>query len=98
MRVLYSDQVWDILNGGKLLNEFSNHQKTITSMMLDGTETRLLSGGLDGLVKIYDLKTFKVTHGLKYKYVLIYYRISLSSPVVFTCVYTRVRNSAVRGY
>ncbi len=60
-------KVWDILNGGKLLNEISNHQKTITSLLLDGTKTRILSAGLDGLVKVYDINTFQVTHGMKYK-------------------------------
>jgi U3 small nucleolar RNA-associated protein 15 len=59
-------KVWDILSGGKLMNEVSNHQKTITSLILDGTGTRLISAGLDGHVKIYDICTFLVTHGLKY--------------------------------
>ncbi len=59
-------KVWDLLGGGKLLNEFSNHQKTITCITLDGTGSRVISAGLDGHVKIYDISTFLVTHGLKY--------------------------------
>eukprot|EP00501_MAST-03F_sp_TOSAG23-6_P000568 GSMAST32.ASY1.ANO1.589.1 assembled CDS len=59
-------KVWDILSGGKLLHTFSNHQKAITSLSLDGTGKRILSAGLDGLVKIYDSTTYGVTHQLKY--------------------------------
>lgn len=39
--------MWDILGGGRLLAGFSNHQKTITSICLDGENRRLLSGSLD---------------------------------------------------
>jgi U3 small nucleolar RNA-associated protein 15 len=52
--------VWDILSGGKLLHTCSNHQKTITCLAVDGTKTRLLSGGLDHHVKIYSLTTYQV--------------------------------------
>lgn len=40
-------KVWDLISGGRLVHEFSNHQKTITSICLDGTGTRVLSAGLD---------------------------------------------------
>ncbi|CAH0487458.1 unnamed protein product [Peronospora farinosa] len=60
-------KVWDILSGGRLLHSFSSHQKTITSLGLDGTGTRLMSGSLDGHLKIYDLKTYELSHGFKYK-------------------------------
>ncbi|KAG9399496.1 snoRNA-binding rRNA-processing protein [Aphanomyces cochlioides] len=60
-------KIWDLLSGGKLLHEFSSHQKTITSLTLDGTQTRLVSGSLDGHVKIYDLASYQVLHGFKYK-------------------------------
>ncbi|KAF0686287.1 Aste57867_21893 [Aphanomyces stellatus] len=60
-------KVWDLLSGGKLLHSFSSHQKTITSLSLDGTNTRLVSGSLDGHVKIYDLASYEVLHGFKYK-------------------------------
>jgi WD40 repeat protein len=52
--------------GGKLLHSFSNHQKTITSLSLDSSGSRILSGSLDGLVKIYDVATYEVVHGMKY--------------------------------
>ncbi|CAI5734171.1 unnamed protein product [Peronospora destructor] len=60
-------KVWDILSGGRLLHSFSSHQKTITSLGLDGTGTRLMSGSLDGHLKIYNLKTYELSHGFKHK-------------------------------
>ena len=57
---------WDLLAGGKQLHSFSNHQKTITSLAMDGAGSRVLSSSLDGLVKIYDVATYGVTHGLRY--------------------------------
>ena len=57
---------WDLLAGGKQLHSFSNHQKTITSLAMDGAGSRVLSSSLDGLVKIYDVATHGVTHGLRY--------------------------------
>jgi U3 small nucleolar RNA-associated protein 15 len=47
-------RIWDVMGGGKLLCEWSSHQKTITSVCLDGTGTRILTAGLDGHVKIHD--------------------------------------------
>nr|CCA14731.1 U3 small nucleolar RNAassociated protein putative [Albugo laibachii Nc14] len=58
-------KVWDILSGGRLMHTFSSHQKTITSLGLDGTKTRIISGALDGHVKIYDMKTYQVLYGFK---------------------------------
>jgi len=63
--------VWDLL-GGKLLRRLSNHQKTVTSVLVSpmtgahGGAPRLLSGSLDGHVKVYELDSFKVTHASKY--------------------------------
>ncbi|TDH72813.1 uncharacterized protein CCR75_005253 [Bremia lactucae] len=61
-----SIKVWDILSGGRILHSFSSHQKTITCLGLDGSGTRLMSGSLDGHLKIYDLKTYELAHGFKY--------------------------------
>lgn len=58
-------RVWDLVAGGRLLHETSVHQKLITAMTLDGTATRLLTGGLDSLVKVYELATFSVTHTMR---------------------------------
>lgn len=60
-------KVWDILNGGKLIHTFQNHQKNITSICLDGTHTRLLSSGLDGHIKVYNLQAMKYAYGIKCK-------------------------------
>ncbi|KAH9813390.1 WD40-repeat-containing domain protein [Melampsora americana] len=75
-------RVWDLLGGSgnkQNLVSLSNHQKTITSLSwaigpCDGDDDlrnptrRLLSGGLDGLVKVYDLSTgsYKVRHTIRY--------------------------------
>ena len=59
-------KVWDV-RGGKILHTLCNHQKTVLELCIDGAGTRILSGGLDGHIKIVDLSTFRVTHGLKCK-------------------------------
>jgi len=59
-------RIWDLMAGGKLLNTFSYHQKTITSLSIDGTGTRLLSAGLDGFVKFYDVSNFSLTHSMQF--------------------------------
>eukprot|EP00656_Telonema_subtile_P043750 TRINITY_DN50068_c0_g1_i1.p1 TRINITY_DN50068_c0_g1~~TRINITY_DN50068_c0_g1_i1.p1 ORF type:complete len:371 (+),score=73.18 TRINITY_DN50068_c0_g1_i1:73-1185(+) len=58
-------KVWDVSGGGKLLHAFSNHQKAVTSLCFDGTSGRLLSGSLDGFVKMYDVQSYNVTYSLK---------------------------------
>ena len=58
-------RLWDLVGGGRLLHEFSSHVKLITAMALDGTGTRLLTGGLDSLVKVHELSTYAVTHTLR---------------------------------
>jgi U3 small nucleolar RNA-associated protein 15 len=59
-------KVWDLLGGGRLLHTFSNHQKNITSLCMDGSGTRVLSAGLDGHVKVHSLQTMQVSHGMKF--------------------------------
>lgn len=59
-------KVWDVHRSGALLTTLSNHQKTITCLALDYTNTRLLSASLDHQVKMYDLSSYKVTHSIKY--------------------------------
>ncbi|ETS64481.1 hypothetical protein PaG_00942 [Moesziomyces aphidis] len=74
-------KVWDLMMGGRCMASISNHQKTITSLALsvhsgadfsvDNTESlggmRILTGGLDHLVKVYDpAHDFKVTHTMRY--------------------------------
>lgn len=59
-------KLWDVLNQGKLLYTFNNHQKNVTSLAIDPTASRLLSGGLDGHVKIYNFYTLQVVHNMKF--------------------------------
>ena len=59
-------KIWDMLNRGRLIHTFSNHQKNITGIAFDSSMSRMLSCGLDGHVKIYSLETLEVVHGIKY--------------------------------
>lgn len=61
-----SISIVDILSG-RVLHTLANHQKTITCLSLDHTQSRLLSGALDGHVKIVSLSSFLVVHGFKYE-------------------------------
>ncbi|KAJ5069979.1 u3 small nucleolar RNA-associated protein [Anaeramoeba ignava] len=58
--------IWDILAGGKELTSFTNHQKAITSLSLAKSGERLLSAGIDQLVKVYSLSTFETLHTMKF--------------------------------
>ena len=58
-------KVWDLIAGGRLLHTFSNHQKNISSLCLESSGARMLSCGLDGLVKVYNLRSMQVCHGMK---------------------------------
>ncbi|KDN51263.1 hypothetical protein RSAG8_00892, partial [Rhizoctonia solani AG-8 WAC10335] len=59
-------RVWDLVAGGRCIRALSNHQKSITSLAFDGTASRLLTGGLDQLVKVYDVATYRVVHTMRY--------------------------------
>lgn len=58
-------KVWDLI-GGRVMHTFSNHQKNVTSLAMDGSGSRILSAGLDGHVKVYSLQTMQVVHGMKF--------------------------------
>jgi U3 small nucleolar RNA-associated protein 15 len=59
-------RAWDLVAGGRCIRALSNHQKGITSLAFDGTASRLLTGGLDQLVKVYDVTTYRVVHTMRY--------------------------------
>ncbi|MBE7181706.1 MAG: hypothetical protein INR71_10965 [Terriglobus roseus] len=44
-----------------------NHQKTVTSLALASQGTRVLTGALDGHVKVFETSTWKVVAGFKYQ-------------------------------
>ena len=58
-------RVWD-LNMGKCVRALSNHQKTVTCASFDGSKSRVLTGGLDMMVKVYDVEDWKVVHTMRY--------------------------------
>ncbi|KAJ4498700.1 Trp-Asp repeat-containing protein [Lentinula lateritia] len=59
-------RVWDLVAGGRCVRALSNHQKTVTAIAFDSTASRLLTGGLDQMVKVYDVSTYKVVHTMRY--------------------------------
>lgn len=59
-------RVWDLVSGGRCVKAMSNHQKSVTCLAFDGSAGRLLSGGLDQMVKVYDISTYKVVHTMRY--------------------------------
>lgn len=59
-------RVWDLISGCRTLTTISQHHKTITCLQLASDGRRLLSGGLDRHVKIYDVSTYKTVHTLTY--------------------------------
>ncbi|KAG9245167.1 WD40-repeat-containing domain protein [Calycina marina] len=54
------------LVAGKPLQLLKNHQKTVTSLCLASDGTRLVSGGLDGHIKIFETSGWNVVSGSKY--------------------------------
>jgi U3 small nucleolar RNA-associated protein 15 len=60
-------KVWDITAGSEVpVKETWNHQKEVTSLCPNADGSRVLAGGLDGHIKVYDTATWKVVHGMKY--------------------------------
>ena len=59
-------RAWDLVAGGRCTRALSNHQKTVTSLAFDSNACRLLTGGLDHMVKVYDVSSYKVVHTMRY--------------------------------
>ncbi|WVQ95554.1 hypothetical protein IAU59_002651 [Kwoniella sp. CBS 9459] len=59
-------RVWDLSMAGRCVRALSNHQKTVTCVAFDGTKGRVLTGGLDTMVKVYDVEEWKVVHTMRY--------------------------------
>lgn len=77
-------RVWDLVAGGKCIRAMSNHQKTVTSLAFNGNASRLLTGSLDHMVKVYDVGTYKVVHTMRYPAPIL----SLAVSVSLTSCYT----------
>jgi U3 small nucleolar RNA-associated protein 15 len=54
------------LVGARPLRVLESHQKTVTSLCLASNDTRLVSGGLDGHVKVFETADWNVVAGFKY--------------------------------
>lgn len=59
-------KLWDAFAGGRLIAMMSTHNKPITCLRLACNGRRLLSGGLDRKVKIYDTTTYQTVHSLDF--------------------------------
>ena len=65
---------------GRVSAVLRNHQKTVTCLSVAGGGSRVLSGGLDGHVKVFETTGWNVVAGMKY-----------SSPVLSLCVVPSVK-------
>ncbi|KAG4303793.1 hypothetical protein PORY_002791 [Pneumocystis oryctolagi] len=60
-------KIWDIVAGkDRPIKIIRSHQKSVVCLLKNREGSRVLSGGLDGHVKIYDVKNWKVVHSVKY--------------------------------
>lgn len=59
-------RVWDAFAGCRLLTKLSQHHKTVTCLRLGSDGKRILSGGLDRHVKIYDVASYQTVHTLDF--------------------------------
>lgn len=59
-------RVWDAFAGCSLLTKLSQHHKTVTCLRLGSNGKRILSGGLDRHVKIYDVASYQTVHTLNF--------------------------------
>lgn len=88
-------RLWDLVAGGRCLRAFSNHQKTITSLAFDGSATRLLTGSLDQMVKVYDISSYKVVHTMRYPAPVLCLAISVCS-VLHSYIVPELMNRTAR--
>jgi U3 small nucleolar RNA-associated protein 15 len=73
-------KVWDITAGSEVpVKEAWNHQKEVTSLCPNADGSRVLAGGLDGHIKVYDTATWKVVHGMKYSNAILSVALSVCS-------------------
>lgn len=72
-------RIWDLVAGGRCVRAMSNHQKSVTCLAFDGSASRLLTGGLDHMVKVYDVSTYKVVHTMRYPAPVLCLAVSVSS-------------------
>lgn len=59
-------KLFDLVGGGQQIASLANHQKTVTTLALNGSKDTLLAGSLDRHVKIYSLTDYSIIHSIKY--------------------------------
>ncbi|PRP84450.1 hypothetical protein PROFUN_08035 [Planoprotostelium fungivorum] len=57
---------WDILMGGKMRGSINEYQKTVTSICLIRGGSRIVSAGLDQMVKVHDTSDYKKIASVAY--------------------------------
>ena len=83
-------RVWDIVAGGRCIRASSNHQKTITALTFNADASRLLTGSLDHLVKVYDVSTYKVVHTMRYPAPLLSLAISVCMILLYCMTWAQL--------
>lgn len=76
---------------GKCVRAMSNHQKTVTCAAFDGSKGRVLTGGLDMMVKVYDVEEWKVVHTMRYPAPILSLAVSVSLWLNGTGMYADVK-------
>ncbi|KAI7971457.1 hypothetical protein EIK77_003513 [Talaromyces pinophilus] len=66
--------------GGKPLHMIKSHQKTVTSLSLASKGERVISGALDGHLKVFDTTGWSVVAGSKYPSPILSLRVLTSGP------------------
>jgi U3 small nucleolar RNA-associated protein 15 len=82
-------RVWDLVAGGRCVRAMSNHQKSVLALAFDGNASRVLTGGLDQMVKVYDVTTYKVVHTMRYPAPVMSLAISVSDADMRRVSWTR---------
>jgi U3 small nucleolar RNA-associated protein 15 len=59
-------KVWDFFAGGRVVTTLRNHAKAVTCAALSSSGDCLLTGGLDGRVKVHDVSTFNLVSSMSF--------------------------------
>ncbi|XP_014473334.1 PREDICTED: U3 small nucleolar RNA-associated protein 15 homolog [Dinoponera quadriceps] len=75
-------KVFDVFAGGRLLAKITQHHNTVTCLQIASNGRRIMSGSLDGHVKIYDTGTYNTLHTLNYSNVILSLGISANDQTI----------------
>lgn len=59
-------KVWDFFSGGKMVGQLSNHAKAVTCGALSTDGGHILTGGLDGEVKVHDSGSLEMVSSMSF--------------------------------